>query len=45
MELAIFEKNLPLRAYTPNDLDTFLDTQFKFWIANLLSLKADKEEA
>ena len=43
--LTIFERSLPLRAYPPKDLDRFLDTEFKFWLANLLNLKSDKEDA
>lgn len=43
--LTIFERQLPLRAYPSNDLDKLLETEFKFWIANLLNLKSDKEEA
>lgn len=43
--LTIFERQLPLRGYPEKDLNALLDTQFKFWIANLLSLKEDKEDA
>ncbi len=43
--LTIFERHLPLRGYPDKDLNNLLDTQFKFWIANLLSLKEDKEDA
>lgn len=43
--VTIFERSLPLRAYPPKDLDAFLDTEFKFWLANLLNLKSDKEDA
>lgn len=42
--IVTFEKNLPLKAYQEKDLDAFLATKFKFWIANLLSLKSDKEQ-
>ena len=44
-KLTIFERELPLRAYPNDTLDKALDTQFKFWLANLLSLKEDKEDA
>ena len=43
--ITIFDRHLTLRAMPPNELDHDLDHQFKFWIANLLSLKEDKEDA
>ena len=42
-KLAILDSNLPLRAYPKGKLDEALNTQFKFWLANLLSIKADNE--
>jgi len=43
--LTIFDKHLPLRAMDGKQLEHDLNHQFKFWIANLLSLKEDKEDA
>ena len=43
--LTIFDKHLPLRAMDSKQLEHDLNHQFKFWIANLLSLKEDKEDA
>ena len=43
-KLAILERQLPLRAYPETKLDEVLKTSFKFWLANLLSIKADNEE-
>lgn len=42
-KLAILDSNLPLRAYPTSKLDEALNTHFKFWLANLLSIKADNE--
>lgn len=43
-KIAILEKQLPLRAYPEKELDKVLETSFKFWLANLLSIKAENEE-
>jgi len=43
-KLAVLEKKLPLRAYPKDDLDTILNTSFKFWLSNILNLKADQED-
>lgn len=43
-KIAILDKKLPLRAYPENDLNTVLQTSFKYWLATLLSIKADNEE-
>lgn len=43
-KLVILESTLPLMAYPPKKLDETLETVFMFWLSNLLSLKADKEE-
>ena len=43
-KVAILEKRLPLRNYPEKELDNMLSTVFKFWLANLLSIKADNEE-
>ena len=43
-KLAVLENKLPLRAYPESQLDKVLGTVFKFWLANLLSIKADNEE-
>lgn len=45
MELQVLENTLPLKAFPPKSLDKTLETTFMFWIANLLSLKADKKES
>lgn len=45
MELQVLENKIPLKAYPEKDLDTLLTTQFKYWLSNLLSIKADKEDA
>lgn len=45
-KLQVFESVLPLKAY-PSDstiVDDTLRTSFKFWLASLLSLKADNED-
>ena len=42
-KLAKYEK-LPLKAYPEPSLDRMMETEFKFWIANLLSIKAENEE-
>ncbi|MCP4054348.1 MAG: hypothetical protein GY739_15070, partial [Mesoflavibacter sp.] len=41
-KLAVLDNSLPLKAYPEKDLNTLLETQFKFWLSNLLSLKADQ---
>jgi len=41
----LFERQISIRAIPPKELDYFLDTKFKFWLANLLGLKEDKEDA
>ena len=43
-ELVLLEKKLPLRAYTKENLDEVLGTVFQYWLANLLSIKADNEK-
>lgn len=43
-KLAVLEKKMPLRAYPAEELDRVLETVFKYWLANLLSLKSDQEE-
>ena len=43
-KLAVLEKHLPLRAYPEANLNTIISTVFKFWLSNLLSLKADQED-
>lgn len=35
---------VPLKAIPEKDLDVVLTTKFMFWVANLLSIKADNEE-
>lgn len=42
-KLAILENKLPLRAYPKKKLDKILETKFKYWLATLLSIKADNE--
>ena len=42
--LAILERKLPLRGYPEKELDNVLSTVFKFWLATLLSIKAENEE-
>lgn len=44
MELAILENKLPLKAYPEKNIDDILETKFKYWLSNLLSIKPDKEE-
>ena len=44
-ELTLFEKQIPIRGIPKNELETFLNTKFKFWLAKLLSLKENKEDA
>ena len=43
--IKLFERQIPIRAIPQKDLDLFLDTEFKFWIATLLGLKEDKEDS
>jgi hypothetical protein len=43
-KLAVLDKKLPLRAYPENQLDEVLKTSFKFWLATLLSIKAENED-
>ena len=43
MELVKLDKNLPLKSYPEKDLDNVLQTVFKIWISDLLSLKSDSE--
>jgi len=43
-KLTVLENKLPFRAYPENELDKVLETVFKYWLANLLSIKADNEE-
>ncbi|MCP4054349.1 MAG: hypothetical protein GY739_15075, partial [Mesoflavibacter sp.] len=43
-KLAVLDNSLPLKAYPEKDLNTLLETQFKFWLSNLLSLKADQND-
>ena len=43
-KLAILDNKLPLRAYPEKKLNEILNTSFKFWLANLLSIKADNEQ-
>jgi hypothetical protein len=44
-KLLVLENTLPLKAYPPKKLDEILETSFLFWLANLLSIKADKKES
>ena len=44
MELTTLDNKLPLRAYPEQTLDKFLKTEFKFWLARLLSIKSDNEQ-
>lgn len=44
-DLTVLDNNLKLLAYPEKQLDTILATQFKFWLSNLLQIKADKEDA
>lgn len=45
-KLQTIEKNLPLRGYPKEstEVDDTLKTVFKYWLANLLSIKADNEK-
>ena len=43
-KLSVLEKKMPLRNYPEKVIDDVLTTVFKFWLANLLSIKADNEE-
>jgi hypothetical protein len=48
-KLSVLEKNQPLRAFLKDDgleeiLDNHLKGAFRYWLANLLSLKEDKKE-
>lgn len=43
-KLTVLDKKLPLRAYPEKELDKVLETSFKFWLANLLSIKSENEE-
>lgn len=43
-KLAIIDNKLPLKAYPEQKIDEVLNTIFKFWLANLLSIKADNEQ-
>jgi hypothetical protein len=43
-KIAVLDKKLPLRAYPEKMLNDVLETSFKFWLANLLSIKADNEQ-
>jgi len=45
MELQIKNQNLPLRNYPQNDLEAFLSTQFKFWIASTFRIKTANSES
>jgi len=44
-DLTILDNNLKLLAYPEKQLDAILATQFKFWLSNLLQIKADKEQS
>ena len=44
MELVIKNPVIPIKAIPEKSLDEFLYTKFKFWLANLLSLKSDQEQ-
>jgi hypothetical protein len=43
-KLTIFDKSIPIKAIPEKSLDQMLQTQFMYWLSNLLSLKADSEE-
>lgn len=43
-KIAVLDKKLPLRAYPEKTLDNVLNNEFKFWLANLISIKAENEE-
>lgn len=43
-KLTVLENTLPLKAYPEKDLDTLLETQFKFWLSALLSIKKENEQ-
>ena len=42
MQLIVKNDTIPLKAIP--EVDTILETQFMFWLANLLSLKSDQED-
>ena len=44
MELTIFKNTIPIKAIPEKSLDQMLNTQFMYWLSNLLSLKSDSEE-
>lgn len=44
MKLSVLNNKLPLKAYPEKDLDLILNTKFKFWLSNLLSIKAENED-
>lgn len=44
MDLIKLESKLPLKAYPESDLKKFMETHFKFWLSNLLSIKAENED-
>jgi len=43
-ELTVLEKNLPLRAYPPENLNRALVVDFGVWVSNLLSLSGEKAQ-
>ena len=43
-KLAVIDSQLPLKAYPEQKIDEVLRTVFKFWLASLLSIKADNED-
>ncbi len=43
-ELTVLDNKMPLRGYPEPKLDEALKTVFKFWLAKLLSIKAENEE-
>jgi len=44
LKLTIFDNTIPIKAIPEKSLDQLLNTQFMYWLSNLLSLKADSEE-
>lgn len=43
-ELSVLENRLPLRAYPEDNLDTILGTVLQYYLADLLSIKAENED-
>lgn len=43
-KIAVLDNKLPIKAYPEPQLDKILNTSFKFWLASLLSIKADNED-